>query len=189
MLAPHRLARLKSPAQKPACPNHQQQRTAFELHNGRSALAARTGPYIGGNAAALQGDTTNLADLDRIYATVEAQAGRIDVLCGERRGLRIRARSGRSPRSISTETFNTNVRGLLFTVQKALPLLAKGSSVILDRLDGVDQGLRRLLGLQRDKGRDTLVRARLDRRPQGARHPGQRVEPRLHRRPPASAQF
>src|SRR5262249_16770898 len=47
-------------------------------------------------------------------------------------------------------------------------------------LDGVDQGIRLLLDVQRSKGRGTLVRPDLDRRSQGARHPRQRVESRLH---------
>ena len=134
---------------------------------------------IGGNAAAIRGDTTNLADLDRIYATVKTQAGHIDVLAANA-GVYEFAKLGEITEEHFDRTFNTNVRGLLFAVQKALPLLGKGSSVILDRLDGVDQGLCRRLGVRRDKGRDTLVCPRLDRRPQGARHSGQRVEPRLH---------
>lgn len=85
---------------------------------------------IGGNAAALQGDTTNLADLDRIYATVKAQAGHIDVLAANA-GVYELATLGEITEEHFDRTFNTNVRGLLFAVQKALPLLTKGSSVIL----------------------------------------------------------
>jgi NAD(P)-dependent dehydrogenase (short-subunit alcohol dehydrogenase family) len=85
---------------------------------------------IGSNAAAIQGDTTNLADLDRIYATVEAQAGHIDVLAANA-GVYEFAALGEITEEHFDRTFNTNVRGLLFAVQKALPLLTKGSSVIL----------------------------------------------------------
>ena len=56
---------------------------------------------IGGNAAAIKGDTSNLADLDRLYATIKAQAGRIDVLAVNA-GSMNSARSERSRRSIST---------------------------------------------------------------------------------------
>jgi NAD(P)-dependent dehydrogenase (short-subunit alcohol dehydrogenase family) len=49
---------------------------------------------IGGDAAAIQGDSTNLADLDRIYATIKEQAGRIDVLMVKCRGLRVRHAGG-----------------------------------------------------------------------------------------------
>jgi NAD(P)-dependent dehydrogenase (short-subunit alcohol dehydrogenase family) len=85
---------------------------------------------IGGNAAAIRGDTTNLADLDRIYATVKTEAGHIDVLAANA-GVYEFAAFGAITEEHFDKTFNTNVRGLLFAVQKALPLLAKGSSVIL----------------------------------------------------------
>src|SRR6266446_1203411 len=79
---------------------------------------------IGGDAAAIQGDTSDLADLDRIYATVEAQAGRIDVLAVNA-GVYEFGTFGEITEEHFDRTFNTNVRGLLFAVQKALPLLAK----------------------------------------------------------------
>ena len=85
---------------------------------------------IGANAAAIQGDTSNLADLDRVYATVKAQAGRIDVLAVNA-GVYEFGTLGEITEEHFDRTFNTNVRGLLFTVQKALPLLTRGSSVIL----------------------------------------------------------
>jgi NAD(P)-dependent dehydrogenase (short-subunit alcohol dehydrogenase family) len=85
---------------------------------------------IGRNAAAIQGDTTNLGDLDRIYAAVKAHAGHIDVLAANA-GIYEFAALGEITEEHFDRTFNTNVRGLLFAVQRALPLLAKGSSVIL----------------------------------------------------------
>jgi NAD(P)-dependent dehydrogenase (short-subunit alcohol dehydrogenase family) len=85
---------------------------------------------IGRNAAAIQGDTANLVDLDRIYATVSAQAGRIDVLAVNA-GVYEFGALGEITEEHFDKAFNTNVRGLLFAVQKALPLLTKGSSVIL----------------------------------------------------------
>jgi len=85
---------------------------------------------IGAAAAAIQGDAANLADLDRIIAEIEAQAGRIDVLTANA-GFYEFGSLGDITEEHFDKTFDTNVRGLLFTVQKALPLLAKGSSVIL----------------------------------------------------------
>ena len=85
---------------------------------------------IGGDAAVIQGDVSNLADLDRVYATVEARAGRIDVLAVNA-GVYEFATLGEITEEQFDRTFNTDARGLLFTVQKALPLLRKGSSVIL----------------------------------------------------------
>jgi NAD(P)-dependent dehydrogenase (short-subunit alcohol dehydrogenase family) len=85
---------------------------------------------IGGDAAAIQGDISSLADLDRIYATVKAQAGYLDVLAVNA-GVYEFGTLGEITEEQFDQTFNTDVRGLLFTVQKALPLLARGSSVIL----------------------------------------------------------
>ena len=85
---------------------------------------------IEGNAAAIQGDTSDLADLDRIYATIRTQAGRIDVLVVNA-GVYEFGTFGEITEEHFDKTFNTNVRGLLFAVQKALPLLTRGSSVIL----------------------------------------------------------
>jgi NAD(P)-dependent dehydrogenase (short-subunit alcohol dehydrogenase family) len=85
---------------------------------------------IGGDAAAIQSDNTRLADFDRIYATMKTQAGRIDVLAVNA-GVYEFGTFGEITEEHFDKTFNTNVRGLLFAVQKALPLLAKGSSVIL----------------------------------------------------------
>jgi NAD(P)-dependent dehydrogenase (short-subunit alcohol dehydrogenase family) len=85
---------------------------------------------IGGDAAAIQGDISNLIDLDRICATVKSQAGRIDVLAVNA-GVYEFGKLGEITEEQFDRTFNTDVRGVLFTVQKALPLLAQGSSVIL----------------------------------------------------------
>ena len=84
----------------------------------------------GGKATGVQADSSNLADLDRLYAQIQSEAGRLDVLYANAGG------GGMLPLGAITEeqyedTFNRNVKGVLFTVQKALPLLGKGSSVIL----------------------------------------------------------
>jgi NAD(P)-dependent dehydrogenase (short-subunit alcohol dehydrogenase family) len=96
----------------------------------RQSQLDETVASIGANAAAIKGDTSNLADLDRLYATINAQAGRIDVLAVNA-GVYEFGTLGEITEEHFDRTFNTNVRGLLFTVQKALPLLTKGSSVIL----------------------------------------------------------
>jgi NAD(P)-dependent dehydrogenase (short-subunit alcohol dehydrogenase family) len=85
---------------------------------------------IGGKVSAVRGDTSNLGDIDRIYQTVKDKAGRIDVLFVNA-GFYEFGKFGEISEEHFDKTFNTNVRGLLFTVQKALPLLSQGSSVIL----------------------------------------------------------
>ena len=85
---------------------------------------------IGHAAIGIQGDVASLADLDRIYATVKEKSGRIDVLFANAAFYEL-GTFGEITEEHFDRTFNINVRGLLFTVQKALPLLADGASVIM----------------------------------------------------------
>jgi NAD(P)-dependent dehydrogenase (short-subunit alcohol dehydrogenase family) len=86
---------------------------------------------IGRNVTAVQGDVSNLADLDRLYATVQQQHGRIDVVFANAGGVEF-APLGEISEAHFDREFNNNVKGLLFTVQKALPLLQDGGSIILN---------------------------------------------------------
>jgi NAD(P)-dependent dehydrogenase (short-subunit alcohol dehydrogenase family) len=80
------------------------------------------------------------------------------------------------------KTFNTDVRGLLFTVQKALPLLAPGSSVILTGSMVSIKGFASCSVCNASKAAvRSFARTWIVDRPQEARHPHQRVEPRIHR--------
>lgn len=85
---------------------------------------------IGTNVIAVRGDTSALGDIDRIYETVKEKAGRIDILFVNA-GLYEIGKFGEITEEHFDKIFNTNVRGLFFAVQKALPLLSQGSSVIL----------------------------------------------------------
>ncbi len=85
---------------------------------------------IGNNVTGVQGDVVNLADLDRLYATVKQQKGRIDIIYANAGGGEF-APLGAITEEHFDKTFNSNVKGLLFTVQKALPLLVDGGSIIL----------------------------------------------------------
>ena len=86
---------------------------------------------IGKNVTAVQGDVSNLADLDRLYATVKQQKGRIDILFANAGGGEF-APLGSITEAHYDKTFNINVKGVLFTVQKALPLLVNGGAIILN---------------------------------------------------------
>ncbi|MGD9785618.1 MAG: SDR family oxidoreductase [Hyphomicrobiaceae bacterium] len=97
----------------------------------RLAELERAAAEIGGDVVAIQGDSSNLDDLDRIYATVREKAGRIDVLFANA-GIYEPAVLGDITEELYDKTFNINVKGLAFTVQKALPLLSDGASVILN---------------------------------------------------------
>lgn len=85
---------------------------------------------LGGGARGIQGDVAKLADLDRLYDIVRQEAGRIDVLFANAGGGSFAALPDITEEHYD-RTFATNVKGTLFTVQKALPLLRDGASVIL----------------------------------------------------------
>src|SRR5215470_13791370 len=85
---------------------------------------------IGHNATGVRGDVSKLADLDALYATVQRTAGRIDILFANA-GIAEGAPLGEITEDHFDRQFAINVRGTLFTVQKALPLLSDGASVIL----------------------------------------------------------
>jgi NAD(P)-dependent dehydrogenase (short-subunit alcohol dehydrogenase family) len=86
---------------------------------------------IGKNVTAVQGDVSNLADLDRLYATVKQQKGRVDILFANAGGGEF-APLGSITEAHYDKTFNINVKGVLFTVQKALPLLVDGGAIVLN---------------------------------------------------------
>lgn len=85
---------------------------------------------IGGRVTAVRGDTANLADIDRLYDAVQQKHAQIDVLFANAGGGEM-VPLGSITEEHYERTFDTNVKGVLFTVQKALPLLKDGASVIL----------------------------------------------------------
>jgi NAD(P)-dependent dehydrogenase (short-subunit alcohol dehydrogenase family) len=85
---------------------------------------------LGSSARAVQGSVTDLADLDRLYEVVKAERGRLDILFANA-GTGSFAPLGKITPEHYEQIFGVNVKGLIFTVQKALPLMAPGSSIIL----------------------------------------------------------
>jgi NAD(P)-dependent dehydrogenase (short-subunit alcohol dehydrogenase family) len=85
---------------------------------------------IGTHVTGIQGDVSKLADLDRLYETVKAEGRRIDVVFANA-GLGEFAALGSITEEHFDKLFNINVKGALFTVQKALPLLNDGGSIVL----------------------------------------------------------
>lgn len=82
------------------------------------------------NATGIQADSSNSADLKRLFDTIKDQAGHVDVLCVNAGGGSMAALGAITEEHIA-DAFDRNVKGLIFTVQYALPLLAKGASVVL----------------------------------------------------------
>jgi NAD(P)-dependent dehydrogenase (short-subunit alcohol dehydrogenase family) len=85
---------------------------------------------LGSNARAVKGSVSDLGDLDRLYAAVKAERGTLDIVFANA-GAGTPLALGNITAEHIDETFDTNVKGTIFTVQKALPLMSKGGSIIL----------------------------------------------------------
>ncbi len=86
---------------------------------------------IGRDVAAIQGDVSNLRDLDRVFERIAREKGRLDVLFANA-GIAKYAALGAITEELYDSIFDINVKGVLFTVQKALPLLPEGASIVLN---------------------------------------------------------
>jgi NAD(P)-dependent dehydrogenase (short-subunit alcohol dehydrogenase family) len=85
---------------------------------------------LGPNARAVKGSVSDLADLDRLYAAVKSERGTLDIVFANA-GAGSPLPLGKLTAEHIDETFDTNVKGTIFTVQKALPLMGQGGSIIL----------------------------------------------------------
>ena len=86
---------------------------------------------IGSNVIGVQGDASKISDLDRLYQTVETEKGQIDILYASAGLAELHVPIGSVTEEHFDKTFDLNVRGTLFTVQKALPLFKDGGSIIM----------------------------------------------------------
>ncbi|GCE15538.1 SDR family NAD(P)-dependent oxidoreductase [Tengunoibacter tsumagoiensis] len=92
------------------------------------------------NVTGIQSDVSQLADLDRLYATVKQKHGHIDILFANA-GLGEFASLDKVTEAHFDKTFDVNVKGIVFTVQKALPFMGEGGSIILTASSTVHQGI------------------------------------------------
>lgn len=97
----------------------------------RQAALTAAVSLLGSNAIGVQGDTSRSSDLDRLFARIREQHGRIDVLFANAGGGEFLPLGAITEQHFDA-AFAVNVKGTLFTVQKALPLMPNGSSVILN---------------------------------------------------------
>jgi NAD(P)-dependent dehydrogenase (short-subunit alcohol dehydrogenase family) len=106
----------------------------------RKAELVAAAKEIGGNVAGVQGDVSNLADLDRLFAQIKRQSGKLDILFANAGVARYAALDAISEEFFDS-IFDTNVKGVVFTVQKALPFLTDGASIILNASIAGSKGL------------------------------------------------
>jgi NAD(P)-dependent dehydrogenase (short-subunit alcohol dehydrogenase family) len=97
----------------------------------RDSELARAVKEIGRNVTGVQGDVSNLGDLDRLFAQIKREKGKLDIVFANA-GVATFAPFGTITEEHYDSIFDINVKGLLFTVQKALPLLPDGASIILN---------------------------------------------------------
>ena len=97
----------------------------------REAELAASVKEIGATVTGVQGDVSNLADLDRLFTQIKREKGKLDIVFANAGGAQF-APLGKVTEDHFDALFNGNVKGLLFTVQKALPLLPDGASIILN---------------------------------------------------------
>jgi NAD(P)-dependent dehydrogenase (short-subunit alcohol dehydrogenase family) len=95
---------------------------------------------IGKNVIGVQGDVSNLGDLDRLFAQIKREKGKLDSVFANA-GAAKYAPVGEITEELYDSIFTINVKGLLFTVQKALPLLPDGASIILNASIVASKGL------------------------------------------------
>jgi len=105
---------------------------AFVFITGRrEAELAAAVQEIGGHVAAVQGDVSNRGDLDRLFEQIKREKGRLDIVFANA-GVAKYAPLGDITDEFYDAIFDVNVKGVLFTVQKALPLMPDGASIILN---------------------------------------------------------
>src|SRR5216684_3070020 len=104
-------------------------RVAITGRNRETLEEAKRG--LGSETLAVRTDVANLKDLDQLYATIEKRFGGLDILFANA-GIGKSTPLGNTTEELFDEIFDINVKGVFFTVQKALPLLKKGASIILN---------------------------------------------------------
>ncbi len=95
---------------------------------------------IGRKVTAVQGDVSDLGDLDRLFAQIKREKGKLDIVFANA-GVAKYAPLGTITEDLYDSIFNINVKGVLFTVQKALPLMPDGASIILNASIVASKGL------------------------------------------------
>lgn len=134
---------------------------------------------IGHGAVGVQGDVADPASLDRLYKRIREEHGRIDVLFANA-GISESASLDDIDETHIDRIFNVNVKGTIFTVQKALALMSAGSTIILPGSIAGSKGIPSLSIYSATKAAIRSFRTHLDYRPQKPRYPCERCLSRYH---------
>src|SRR5204862_636029 len=104
---------------------------AYVFVTGRREPELAAVKEIGKNVTGIRGDVSNLADLDRLFTQIKREKDKLDIVFANA-GIATYAALGEITEELYDSIFNVNVKGVLFTVQKALPLMPDGASIILN---------------------------------------------------------
>jgi NAD(P)-dependent dehydrogenase (short-subunit alcohol dehydrogenase family) len=129
---------------------------------------------LGPNARAVKGSVSDLADLDRLYAAVKAERGTLDIVFANA-GAGSQLRLGKITAEHIDETFDTNVKGTIFTAQKALPLMGEGGSIILTGSSAGTTGAPGISAYSASKATVRNLARTWAEDLKGHRHPGKRA--------------
>jgi NAD(P)-dependent dehydrogenase (short-subunit alcohol dehydrogenase family) len=135
---------------------------------------------IGKNVMAVQGELSNLRDLDRLFAQIKREKRRLDIVFVNA-GVEKHSPLGRITNEGYRSIFDINVKGLFFAVQKALPLLPDGASIILNAFVVATHGKTANDGENATSGAVRSFGRNVDNGLEGAPHSGERREPRPSR--------
>jgi NAD(P)-dependent dehydrogenase (short-subunit alcohol dehydrogenase family) len=135
---------------------------------------------IGRNITGVQGDVSNLSDLDRLFAQIKQEKKRLDIVFANA-GFARYAPLGSITEELYDSTFDINVKGVVFTVQKALPLLPDGASIILNASIVASKGFASNSVYSATKAGSPVVGANMDNRLKRTPHSRERDQPGLHR--------
>ncbi len=129
---------------------------------------------IGQGAVGIRSDVSKLSDLDRLYDVIQQQSSQLDILVANAGGGSFQP-VGAITEEEFDKTFAINVKGTLFTVQKALPILRDGASIILTSSTSTTRAIPGFsVHSWRDQGCDSKLRTPLDSGLEGSAHPRQR---------------
>jgi len=134
---------------------------------------------IGKNVTGIQGDVSNLGDLDRLFAQIKREKGNLDIVFANAGAAKF-APLGKITEDHYDSLFNSNLKGLLFTVQKALPLMSDGASIILNASTAASKAPAPEWSVYSATKAAVRSFAHVDHRLEASPHSRERREPRLY---------
>ena len=142
----------------------------------REAELNAAAKLMSGHVTAVKADSSNLGDLDNLFAQIKREKGRLDIVYANAGGGSFAPIGGITEQHFD-QTFDTNVKGTLFTVQKALPLVADGGSIIMTASTAGSTAMPAFSVYSGLQSGNTILCPLLDVGSEGPQNPRQRRQP------------